>query len=129
MAGTPPRKRTLPSRDGAARIDAVVRAFAQDERLAPVAKAYLLDRERGGTKKFGSNALKLNGKIFAMLSKGHLVVKLAKSRVDELVEKRLGEYFDPGHGRLMKQWVMITSDRCSWIDLAKEAYDFVQRAR
>lgn len=129
MVGPPSRTGAPSSRDGAARFDAIVRAFAQDERLAPVAKAYRTDRERGGTRKFGSNALKRDGKIFAMLSKGHLVVKLAKSRVDELVEKRLGESFDPGHGRLMKQWVMITSDKCSWIDLAKEAYDFVQSAR
>jgi len=30
-----------------------------------------------------------------------------KDRVDELVSGGNGEYFDPGHGRLMKEWVTI----------------------
>jgi hypothetical protein len=47
--------------------------------------------------------LSVNGKIFAMLVKGKLVVKLPKQGVDELVAARAGTYFDPGHGRLMKQ--------------------------
>jgi len=46
-----------------------------------------------------SNVLSVNGKIFAMLVRGKLVVKLPKQRVDELVAARVGTYFDPGHGR------------------------------
>jgi hypothetical protein len=33
-----------------------------------------------------------------------------------------GEYFDPGHGRLMKEWVTIGAGKVSWVELAKEAY-------
>ncbi len=50
-----------------------------------------------------SNVLSVNGKIFAMLVRGKLVVKLPKQRVDGLVAGRAATYFDPGHGRLMKQ--------------------------
>jgi hypothetical protein len=43
-----------------------------------------------------------------MSSKGQFVVKLPMERVDELVASGQGEYFDLGHGRLMKEWVVIT---------------------
>ena len=69
----------------------------------------------------------MNGKIFAMLLKGKLVVKLPKQRVDELVAARVGSYFDPGHGRLMKQWISIAPGRAPWVELAKDAYVFVKR--
>jgi hypothetical protein len=110
------------------RFAEVLAAFARDPRLAAIARAFAADHARGGAKKFGANALKLEGKIFAMLVRGRLVVKLAKERVDELVATHAGEYFDPGHGRLMKQWVVITSDDCSWVALAKEAHQVARRA-
>src|SRR5215467_12480763 len=59
-------------------------------------------------KQFGSSALKVKNKIFAMLVEGKLVVKLPKQRVDALVVSGAGERFDPRHdGRLMKEWVTI----------------------
>ena len=54
------------------------------------------------TRMMGSDGLKTGGKLFAMVSKGELVVKLPRERVDELVEAGAGHRFDPGHGRLMK---------------------------
>jgi hypothetical protein len=62
-----------------------------------------------------------------MLVKGELVVKLPKQRVDEVVAARAGTYFDPGDGRLMKQWISISPGRVAWVDLAKDAYAFVKR--
>ena len=73
-----------------------------------------------------SNVLSVNGKIFAMLVRGKLVVKLPKPRVDELVAARAGTYFDPGHGRLMKQWISIPAGRRDWVELAKEAHRFLK---
>src|SRR5260370_33038612 len=72
------------------------------------------------------NVLSVDGKIFAMLVAGKLVVKLPKQRVDELVATRVGTYFDPGHGRLMKQWISISAGRAAWVELAKDAYAFVK---
>ncbi len=74
-----------------------------------------------------SNVLSVDRKIFAMLVKGKLVVKLPTQRVDELVAARVGTYFDPGHGRLMKQWISISPGRAPWVELAKDAYVFVKR--
>ncbi len=62
-----------------------------------------------------SNVLSLNGKIFAMQVKGKLVVKLPKQRVDELVAARVGTCFDPGHGRLMKEWISIPAGKPNWV--------------
>jgi|SRR5882672_10484600 len=78
-------------------------------------------------KKFGSDALKIGGKIFAMVSHDRLVVKLPRARVDELVAAGDGEPFDPGHGRVMKEWLSLDpSSELEWLPLAKEAMSFVR---
>jgi hypothetical protein len=80
------------------------------------------DRARG----FGSDALKVNRKIFAMLVDGNLVLKLPRPRVEELVEAGDGAPFDPGHGRAMREWVTVTpAAAAQWILLAEEARAFV----
>ncbi len=96
--------------------------------FALVVSAFARDRSVTRGKMFSSsNVPSVNGKIFAMLVKGKLVVNLPKQRVDELVVARVGAYFDPGHGRLMKQWISISPGRGAWVELAKDAYDFVRR--
>jgi hypothetical protein len=80
--------------------------------------------------KFGASGLKVDGRLFAMLSKGELVLKLPKERVDELIGSRAGKRFDPGHGRLMKEWVTIGPAKSrSWPKLAEEARQFVSQRR
>ena len=81
--------------------------------------------EKGG--RFGSAGLKVDGKIFAMVSRdGELVVKLPRERVEELIASGTGTRFDPGHGRLMKEWVSVApSHGRSWPKLAEEAREFV----
>ena len=79
-----------------------------------------------GKRGFGSSALQVNSKIFAMLSQGRFVVKLPRQRVDELVEAGKGERFNPGHGRLMKEWLVVHSvSQRDWLTLAQEAKHFV----
>lgn len=98
-----------------------------DPSFAPIVAAFAKDRQVSRKRMFStSNALNVNGKIFAMLVKGKFVTKLPKDRVDALVRDGHGEYFDPGHGRLMKEWVAIGTDEASWVALAKEAYRFVK---
>lgn len=79
------------------------------------------------SKKFGSShELRINNKIFAMLSKGRLVVKLPRQRVDALVGSGDGERFDPGHGRLMKEWLaVLPTSEVEWLTLTGEAMEFV----
>jgi hypothetical protein len=75
---------------------------------------------------FGAGALKVNGKIFAMPVRGALVIKLPRARVTALVQSGAGEYFDPGHGRLMREWVSLRGRETDWIKLAREARAFVK---
>lgn len=76
--------------------------------------------------RFGSTSLKMNGKIFAMLVRGRLVVKLPGQRVDVLIVSGEGDRFDPGHGRLMKEWLSIKpTAEDEWLPLAREAMEFV----
>ncbi|MHB8574773.1 MAG: hypothetical protein ACYDCQ_05520 [Dehalococcoidia bacterium] len=80
---------------------------------------------------FGAAALRVNNKIFAMLSsRGEFVVKLPRGRVDALIVAGDGERFDPGHGRLMKEWVALTPTAdVEWLMLAREAMAYVASKR
>jgi len=80
-----------------------------------------------GTRAFGAEALHVGGKIFALLTRDRLVVKLPRQRVDALVATGEGERFDPRRdGRLMKEWLVVapTSNQ-DWLALAHEALTFV----
>ncbi|HEY8099395.1 MAG TPA: hypothetical protein VIF82_01480 [Burkholderiaceae bacterium] len=81
-----------------------------------------------GKKGFGSSALQVNGKIFAMVSsKGRFVIKLPKQQVEALQASGAGQQFDPGHGRLMKEWLeLIPGSEESWLSLTREALRFVR---
>ncbi|HET9848838.1 MAG TPA: hypothetical protein VFR68_09830 [Candidatus Dormibacteraeota bacterium] len=106
-----------------------------DKRYAAIVKS--LARKRGvineiagatGQKGFGSTGqLKVNNRIFAMLVRGSLVVKLPRARVDELVQTGQGMRFDPRrNGRLMKEWLVVApTSRADWQLLADEALRFV----
>jgi hypothetical protein len=72
------------------------------------------------------SVLNVRGKIFAMFVKGKFVAKLPHERVAELVSTGTGTYFDPGHGRLMKEWVAVVDQAASWVAIAREAYTFVK---
>ncbi|MEV7039307.1 hypothetical protein [Amycolatopsis sp. NPDC051061] len=82
----------------------------------------------GATGGFGRTALRVNGRIFAMFVRGQLVLKLPKSRVDELVEERHGVRFDANKGTPMKEWLALdTGSTRPWAELAEEALEFVGR--
>lgn len=83
-----------------------------------------LSKERGVT---GSEALKFDSKVFAMGVKGELVVKVSGERARELLEATHASAFDPGHGRIMKQWVSIaTHAELDWCELAREALAYAR---
>jgi len=107
------------------KTSAPTRTQARENKFALVVNAFADDRQvspPGTGKGFGSGALKVNGKIFAMLSsKGEFVVKLSEERVNELVAAGKGSRFDPGRGRVMKEWLVVIADHTAWIPLAKEA--------
>jgi hypothetical protein len=91
----------------------IVRTFSREERVT------------FGGQGFGSRALRLDGKIFAMLSlRGDFVVKLPETRVAELIQSGKGKYFDTGRDRVMKEWVAVLAGPRSWSGLAREAYGY-----
>jgi hypothetical protein len=93
----------------------VMRAFSRDQRVTV-----------GSGKGFGAGGLKVDGKLFAMVSsRGQFVVKLPKDRVRAIVEQGDGEFFNTGGGRLMREWVALDGGEARWLSLAKEARQFV----
>jgi hypothetical protein len=96
-----------------------------DTMLARSEAAHGSDESKGARRSFGATSLKARGKIMAMLVNGRLVVKLPAARVDELVAAGRGERFDPGHGRLQREWLVVRSDAfADWLSLATEAEAF-----
>jgi hypothetical protein len=81
----------------------------------------------GEGKGFGSTGqLKVDGKIFAMLVRGELVLKLPADRVSALVTSGDGKHFDAGKGRPMREWLALSpTSRKQWVALAREAMRFV----
>ena len=90
-----------------------------------------------GGRGFGRSGLRYNGKIFAMVVRGSLVVKLPAHRVRELVADGQGVHFDANKGTPMKEWFSLApeagiddGDRdpsgLTWLGLALEALDFAR---
>ena len=100
-----------------------------DPIFAPVVAAFEKDKSVTAGFMMSSFRLKVNGKIFAMYGRGQFVVKLPKSRVDQIVERGDGQRFDPGHGRLMKEWVVIETKQKTWLNIANEAYAYVKSVK
>ena len=122
------RKGTIAAAEPDPRIAKLVEVFRADPKLRAVAETFDASSASGQPRKFGSNGLKVDGKLFALFTQGTLVVKLPKERVAALVAKGDGKPFDPGHGRLMKEWLTVVSPKLSWSALAKEAHAFVATA-
>ena len=112
--------------------------ISPEERFATIVEALLShpdvtppSDEPQSKKGFGSSALRIHNKIFAMLVRDRLVVKLPRPRVDALIASGDGERFDPRHdGRLMIEWLSLepTSEE-EWLPLAREAMEFVASSR
>lgn len=79
----------------------------------------------GESKQFGSAGLKMNNKIFAMVVRGKLVVKLPKQRVDRLIAVGHGHSFDIGQKRIQEWLAVPANSEADWLLLAEEAMAFV----
>jgi hypothetical protein len=102
--------------EDAERFDELLTCFAREPRI----------RLPEGGRGFGANALRVDGKIFAMFVRGRLVVKLPKARVDVLVDSGDGVRFDANKGTPMKEWLSLDpASSLDWPALAQEALDFV----
>jgi hypothetical protein len=79
---------------------------------------------------FGRSALRWEKKIFAMLVRGRLVVKLPAARVDALVADGDGVRFDANKGTPMREWLSLDPESgLAWLPLTCEALAFAQAGR
>jgi hypothetical protein len=106
-----------------------------EERYASICEAFLGNPDvsqpsdtAGSKKAFGSSTLRIHTRIFAMLVRGRLVVKLPALRVDALIASGAGQRYSPRPGRFMKEWVSLDpiSADDTWLALAREALEFVR---
>jgi hypothetical protein len=98
-----------------------------DPAFQPIVDAFAQDKDVSRALRFStSSVLSVKGKIFAMMVKGRFVAKLPRDRVDDIVTAGFGVPFDPGHGRLMKEWVSVDAKGPPWLELAREAHRFVK---
>ena len=104
-----------------ARYAQLVRSFASERAVTSISEG----------KGFGSSGqLKVEGRIFAMLVRDELVVKLPRPRVDELVAQREGVRFDAGKGTPMREWFVLSpTSKKAWAPLAREAHHFVKEKK
>jgi hypothetical protein len=93
----------------------------------PIAKDQLAKRGVTSGTGFGtSEGRRVSGRIFAMLVRGELVVKLPRDRVDELVDAGAARRFDAGKGRPMREWASVPASASRrWRGLVEEARTFV----
>jgi hypothetical protein len=122
--GTPFGAKQVPRHRAAPRSNGSAEAFAKLVKSLTRGDASV-EPPKPSRREFGSNGLKVNGKIFAMLVRGALVVKLPKARVAALIASGIGGHFDAGKGRPMKEWVTILATTTEWAPLAREARKFV----
>ena len=115
----------MPSQNERSRRTTPVGAEASFERVSERLLAEAEEVESG--RMFGALALKLRGKVFAMVVKGELVVKLPAARTEALVASGSGRPFDPGHGRVLKEWVALRPrDEAGYEAYMREAQAFVE---
>ena len=90
-----------------------------------------LSKDSTSSQKFGkSDELRVNNRIFAMLTRGALVLKLPAARVDGLLASGDGTRFDAGKGRVMKEWLTLKPEsKVAWLGLAEEAMAFVGKSK
>jgi len=101
-----------------------------DPLFQPIVAAFAGQRDVSQARRFStSSVLSVRGKIFCMMVKGRFVAKLPRARVDELVAAGAGVPFEPGPGRVMKEWLSVGGKNPPWLDLAREAHRFVKTGK
>jgi hypothetical protein len=102
-------------------------AWAPEAQFEALARDFLArPGVEAGTGFGGSPGLRVDGRIFAMLVRDRLVVKLPADRCRPLCEAGVAEPLAVGK-RVMKEWVEVTAeDPRTWRELAADAHEFVR---
>jgi hypothetical protein len=106
---------TQPSSDGADRLAAVAAELSEEPGVG-------FGQGRRG---FGAGTLMIDGRIFALVNDGRLVLKLPAGRVSTLIAEGRGLPWSAGKPAPLREWVAIPAEEPGWLDLANEAFAFV----
>ena len=79
-----------------------------------------------GRRGFGSGTLTVEGRIFAMVADGRLVVKLPAARVATVIATGRGHPFGAGKLVPLREWTGLDDTADDWAELAREALAFVR---
>lgn len=92
----------------------------------PLAARYLERPDVDIGPMFGSEGLRVRGKVFAFVGhRGSMVVKLPAPRVDELIADATAERMEIG-GRALREWLIVDPSRGQlWEPLVDEAFAYV----
>lgn len=92
--------------------------------MKPLGKAFAKDPD---VVHYKATSLCVGKKVFAMLVKDELVVKLSADRAAELIAAGKGRFHQLGN-KVMKEWfVSPIAHQADWVALAKESRKFVGR--
>jgi hypothetical protein len=92
------------------------------EELKPLGKAFARDKD---VVHYKATSLCVGRKVFAMIVKGELVVKLPAKRAQELVDAGKGRFHALGK-KVMKEWfVSPVARNAEWVAVAKESRAYV----
>jgi hypothetical protein len=76
---------------------------------------------------FRSVGLHHETRYFALMNAGRMVLKLPAERVAELVDAGAGEHFEPGPGRVMREWITLDDAGVDdWPGLVDEALAYAR---
>ncbi|TDN90947.1 TfoX/Sxy family protein [Microbacterium sp. BK668] len=92
----------------------------------PIARPYLGRPDVDIGPMFGSEGLRVRGKVFAFVGhRGSLVVKVPEERADEIVASGVAERMEM-RGRAMREWLVVGPGAAAeWQPLTAEAFAYV----
>jgi hypothetical protein len=94
----------------------------KDDVYQEVKTHFALDKDVEVLSGSGAQGIKYGKKLFAMFTKGDLLIRLPPDRVSEVVASGDGLPYDPGTGKPMKKMVLIpVSKKDLWIEYCEEA--------
>ena len=128
MEARHPQGATSPEPTAATMASAAAIAFAELVDALALGDG-AVERPQPTRRAFGSNGIKVHGKIFAMLVRDALVLKLPRARVDGLIAEGTGATFDAGKGKPTREWVTVVGARARWLALAREARAFAEASK
>lgn len=92
-----------------------------EDLYAKLAAAFLKEKGVSQSDRFGKG-LRLKDKVFAMLVRGELVVKLPETEVAKLIGQKSAKPFMHGK-KVMKEWLVVEgADLASWKKIARQAF-------